>query len=55
MFINLMQGPYLTDDEFQEEVARRREYLQLTGEPGDIACPLCGSQGDAVAGGAGGR
>jgi hypothetical protein len=55
MFINLMQGTYLTDDEFQEEVARRREYLQLTGEPGDIACPLCGSQGDAVAGGAGGR
>ncbi len=53
MFINLMQGTYLTDEEFAVEVERRREYLRLTGDPGgDIACPLCGQNRTVTAGGA---
>ena len=53
MFINLMQGTFLADEEFEAEVERRREHLLLTGEPGDIACPLCGRHSDTVAGAAG--
>ena len=44
MFINLMRGAYLTDEEFAEEMARRREAHGI--QPGDIVigCPLCGSE-----------
>lgn len=47
MFINLMQAIYLTDEEFEDEVAKRREKL-LTGGGTDIGCPLCGSNGPSV-------
>ena len=42
MFINLMRGVFLTDEEFAAEVARRRESLAL--EPGQrvVGCPQCG-------------
>ena len=53
MFINLMQGTFLTDAEFDAEVERRREHLRLTGEPGDVGCPLCGQNRAALAGGGG--
>ena len=52
MFINLMQGTFLTDEEFEAEVERRREHLRLTGEPGgDVGCPLCGQNGAVLGGG----
>ncbi len=54
MFINLMQGTFLDDDEFEAEVQRRREYLRLTGDPdGDIGCPQCGQIDRALVGGGG--
>ena len=42
MFINLARGIYLTDEQFEEELAARREKLGL--ERGDmvVGCPLCG-------------
>ena len=45
MFINLMRGAYLTDEEFEEAMAKRREALNL--KPGEmvIGCPLCGEEG----------
>ena len=51
MFINLMRGIYLTDEEFAEELAQRREALDL--QPGDtiIGCPLCGAELDAATAG----
>ena len=53
MFINLMQGTFMEDDEFEAEVERRREYLRLTGQPGgDLGCPLCGQNGAVPASGA---
>ncbi len=53
MFINLMQGTFLDDEEFEAEVERRREYLWRTGESGgDLGCPLCGQNSSATAGGA---
>ena len=44
MFINLMRGSYLTDEEFEAEMANRRRALDL--EPGEmvIGCPLCGTE-----------
>ena len=44
MFINLMRGSYLTDEEFESEMANRRRALDL--EPGEmvIGCPLCGTE-----------
>ena len=54
MFINLMQGTYLSDEEFAAEVERRREHLRLTGETGgDLGCPLCGRTDTQTAAGAG--
>jgi hypothetical protein len=41
MFIDLGQGVSLTDDQFQEEMARRREKLHLTKNDDVIGCPLC--------------
>ena len=42
MFINLARGIYLTEEEFAEEIAVRREKLGI--ERGDlvVGCPLCG-------------
>ena len=42
MFINLMRGVYLTDDEFEAELAKRRETLDLADGETVIGCPLCG-------------
>ena len=53
MFINLMRGVFLTDEEFAEELARRREALDLAAGATVIGCPLCGIEdwtADAAAG-----
>ncbi len=42
MFINLMRGAYLTDEEFEAEMAKRREILGLESGQMVIGCPLCG-------------
>ena len=42
MFINLMRGVYLTDEQFQEELATRRETLGLADGATVVGCPLCG-------------
>ncbi len=44
MFINLMRGIYLTDEEFQGEMAKRREALSLTDGATMVGCPLCGAE-----------
>ncbi len=41
MFIDLGIRVALTDDQFQEEMARRREKLHLTKNDVVIGCPLC--------------
>jgi hypothetical protein len=41
MFIDLGIRVALTDDQFQEEMARRRETLHLTKNDAVIGCPLC--------------
>src|SRR5436309_9965569 len=41
MFIDLGIRVALTDDQFQEEMARRRERLHLTKNDVVIGCPLC--------------
>ena len=43
MFINLMRGVYLTDEEFAAEMARRRANLGLADGEVTIGCPLCGT------------
>ncbi len=48
MFINLMQAIYLSDEEFDAEVARRRQML-LTDGGSDLGCLLCGPYGAARA------
>ena len=48
MFINLMRGVYLTDEEFAEELAKRREALDLADGDTVIGCPLCGIEGWAA-------
>jgi hypothetical protein len=42
MFINLARGIYLTDEQFEEELAARREKLGLKRGDTLIGCPLCG-------------
>ena len=42
MFINLARGIYLTDEQFQEELAGRRERLGLSQGDTVVGCPLCG-------------
>jgi len=44
MFINLMRGIYLTDEQFAEEVTNRRKALNLTQGETVIGCPLCGAE-----------
>jgi len=41
MFIDLGQRVALTDEQFQEEMAKRREHLHLTKNDVVIGCPLC--------------
>jgi hypothetical protein len=41
MFIDLGMRVALTDEQFQEEMARRREQLHLTKNDVPIGCPLC--------------
>jgi len=41
MFIDLGQGVALSDEEFQREMAQRREHLKLTKNDVVIGCPLC--------------
>ena len=41
MFIDLGMRVALTDEQFQEEMAKRREKLQLTKNDVVIGCPLC--------------
>lgn len=41
MFIDLGEGVALTDQQFTEEMARRREKLKLTKNDVVIGCPLC--------------
>jgi hypothetical protein len=41
MMINIAQGVRLTDQEFQAEMAKRREQLRLTGAELGPGCPLC--------------
>ena len=40
MFIIFNQGITLTDEQYEEELAKRREFLKLTGED-PIGCPDC--------------
>jgi len=41
MFIDLGMRVALTDDQFKEEMAKRRERLHLTKNDVVIGCPLC--------------
>ena len=41
MFIDLGQGVALSDEQFQQEMAERREKLHLTKNDIVIGCPLC--------------
>ena len=41
MFINLGKAVALTDEQFEQEMAERRERLQLTKNDHLIGCPLC--------------
>jgi hypothetical protein len=49
MMINLMQGIFLTDDQFESEVAKRRAKLGLTAGQTVIGCPTCGASPRAAA------
>ena len=51
MLINLSQGMYLSDEQFAQELAERREVLNL--EPGEyvLGCPGCGDFGAATTAG----
>ncbi len=41
MFIDLGHGVGLSDEQFQEEMNKRREFLKLTKNDHVIGCPLC--------------
>ena len=43
MFINLMRGVYLTDEQFLEAMVRRRAALGLAPGETIVGCPLCGN------------
>ncbi len=40
MFIVFNQAEFLTDEQYKEEVAKRKEFLALTNEE-NIGCPAC--------------
>ena len=46
MFISLSRGIYLTEEQFREELAARRERLGLSKGDTVIGCPLCGLSDD---------
>jgi hypothetical protein len=48
MMINIAQGVRLTDEEFQQELVKRRQKLHLTGGETVPGCPLCGASGVTV-------
>ncbi len=50
MMINLTQGMYLTDEQFAQEMAERREMLNLKAGNYVLGCPLCGDLPEASAG-----
>jgi hypothetical protein len=43
MMINLMQAIFMNDDQFQAEVAKRREALGLKPGESVLGCPTCGT------------
>ena len=43
MMISLAQGSYLTEEQFAEELAQRREDLNLTAGQYVLGCPTCGN------------
>ena len=43
MFIDLGNGVSLTDEQFEEEMNRRREFRNMTRNTHIIGCPLCGA------------
>ena len=54
MFINLMQGTYLSDEEFADAIEERRRHLRSTDtKDGHIACPTCGDPPSLHAAGGG--
>ena len=55
MFINIMRGVYLTDEQFEDELAARRQVLGLTPGARVIGCPLCGAIDDEPAEAVGGQ
>ncbi len=50
MMINLTQGMYLSDEQFAQELAERREVLNLKGGEYVLGCPLCGDVAVEAAG-----
>src|SRR5437870_9850153 len=49
MMNQLGEVQYLTDEEFQKEMARRREALHIKPGQGVVGCPLCASVPAATA------
>ena len=49
MMFNLGQGYYLTEEQFQQELAKRRKNLNLTAGQTVIGCPLCATKPPAAA------
>ena len=49
MFINLARGIYLSEEQFEEELATRREKLGLKRGDTVVGCPLCGLFDDSPA------
>jgi hypothetical protein len=48
MFINIMQGSYLTDDQFKAAIVERRQALRLAAGETVTGCPLCGTDDPLV-------
>ena len=46
-----MRGVYMTDEEFEAEVAKRREALDLADGEIAVGCPLCSATDFPVAAG----
>jgi hypothetical protein len=49
MMFNLGSGYSLTEEEFQQELAKRRQNLHLTAGQTVIGCPLCATNRPAAA------
>ena len=46
MMISLTQGMYLSEEQFAQELAERREALDLSAGEYVLGCPLCGNMDD---------